>query len=112
MSCSERQLTDEAKTGLWSNVYEKCDAFEKMKNASPTALQDWLRMWYRFKVEKRENGCSEEYSSDDVYTEELEDYGVNESTERTALVTGPVGSGKSTIVKQVAARLGSVDSRN
>ena len=69
-------------------------------------------MWYRFKAEKREDGCSEEYSSDDVYTEELEDYGVNESTERIALVTGLVGSGKSTIEKKVVSRLGSVDSRN
>ncbi len=101
---NERQLSDEAATALWSEVYQYCGALGSI-NSSTTSLQDWLRMWYRFKPERSEEMCSEDYSSDDVFVEDLE-LGLNENTEKIAIVTGPVGCGKSTVVKQVARRLG------
>jgi len=97
--------SEEGKTSLWSDVSQNNVELDRLNEAPIASLQQWLQLWYPSK-ERGETGSRSGYSScDSVWTEDL-DFDRPEDMEKIAMLTGPTGCGKSTVVKAVARRMG------
>lgn len=85
---------------VWADLYRTDHRIDIINAPAIDELTDWLRSWY----EKR-RGSSDDSDEEMSILAELEDNDSNER-ERIAIITGPIGCGKSTIVGTAARRLG------
>lgn len=83
----------------WAERYKRDTRIDVINGAVSKELVDWLRSWYE-KTKPAERSDSED--SMDL----MEDIVAVDERERVALVTGPVGCGKSTVVASAARQLG------
>lgn len=107
-SPAERQRLEVVKSGdvdgqAWAEKY-KLDGRSDVISAGVTKeLVDWLRPWYA--VTDAEVQCSDSDSEADSYMASLYEQAPCDS-DRIAVLTGPVGCGKSTVVSIAARQLG------
>lgn len=86
---------------LWAEKFKLNNRIDVISASATTELVDWLRHWY---AENEELETSEHQSDtdSDASLEGLEETG----KETLAIITGPVGCGKSTVVANAARSLG------
>lgn len=94
-------LTEEAQLSLWSELYKDCEKIDQINSTATASLVDWLRLWYGVKNDS-ENSGNESRSED--FSEFDEEH--LQGADRIAILTGPPGCGKSTIIKVAARQLG------
>lgn len=82
----------------WAETYKRDTRIDVINAPASTQLMDWLRRWYQ--PVKRNDAFSDD--SMDTFEPHLHPL----QKERVAIVTGPVGSGKSTLVANAARQLG------
>lgn len=82
----------------WAERYKNDRRIDVINGAKTKELIDWLREWY----EKPQRSSEDEESIDSFMYPCPE----GEGLERIAIVTGPVGCGKSTLVSNAARQLG------
>lgn len=101
---------DTADTELWSERYRNYERLDVMSAGATKELVDWMRGWYdpgtrRNRVSNGRNSsdCSSSDDSGDEFAHALLG---DKFTETIAVLTGPVGCGKSTVVAIAARKLG------
>lgn len=88
---------------LWAEKYKLDRRVDVISAAATNELVEWLSHWYKDSKERPAHGC--ESSDDDSDASFLKEQAEIEK-ETIALITGPVGCGKSTIVGNAARHLG------
>ncbi|XP_042517517.1 uncharacterized protein LOC122091570 [Macadamia integrifolia] len=99
---------------LWTNKYEPGKAFQVCGNdESVRFLNEWLRSWHERYLKKRKKStdddeCSSQDSEDSSYQigSDTENMDEGRSLKNVLLVTGPVGSGKSSAIYACAREQG------
>lgn len=108
---SERRevVTVATQSDAWSEKYRTDSRIDVINATATDELTEWLKPWYVKPMGRAQTGDSDDYEfdmyDDENILAELDD-SLSEERDRIAVLSGPVGCGKSTVISTAAKRLG------